>query len=29
MHAQHPDIAARWDKKYGGKIVKKKKKKTT
>jgi hypothetical protein len=27
MHAKHPDIAARWDKKYGGKIVKKKKKK--
>ena len=25
MHAKHPDIAARWDKKYGGKIVKKKK----
>lgn len=21
MHARHPDIAARWDKKYGGKIV--------
>jgi hypothetical protein len=20
MHAQHPDIAARWDKKYGGKV---------
>lgn len=27
MHAQHPEIAARWDKKYGGKIVKAKKKK--
>ncbi len=27
MHAKHPDIAKRWDKKYGGKIVKKKKKK--
>lgn len=27
MHAQHPEIAARWDEKYGGKIVKKKKKK--
>ena len=26
MHAQHPEIAARWDKKYGGKIMKKKKK---
>jgi hypothetical protein len=24
MHAKHPDIAARWDKKYGGKVVKKK-----
>lgn len=20
MHAKHPEIAARWDKKYGGKI---------
>jgi len=27
MHIHHPEIAARWDKKYGGKIVKKKKKK--
>lgn len=27
MHAMHPDIAKRWDKKYGGKIVKGKKKK--
>ena len=27
MHAQEPEIAARWDKKYGGKIVAKKKKK--
>jgi hypothetical protein len=26
MHAQHPEIAARWDKKYGGKIEGKKKK---
>ena len=26
MHARHPKIAARWDKKYGGKIVKSKKK---
>jgi hypothetical protein len=26
MHAKHPDIAKRWDKKYGGKIVKGKKK---
>jgi hypothetical protein len=24
MHARHPKIAARWDKKYGGKVVKKK-----
>jgi len=24
MHAKHPKIAAKWDKKYGGKIVKKK-----
>lgn len=23
MHAKHPEIAARWDKKYGGKIRKK------
>jgi hypothetical protein len=23
MHARHPEIAARWDKKYGGKVVKK------
>jgi len=27
MHARHPDIAARWDRKYGGKVVKKKRKK--
>ena len=27
MHAKHPDIAAKWDKEYGGKIIKKKKKK--
>jgi hypothetical protein len=26
MHARHPDIAARWDSEYGGKIVKKGKK---
>ena len=26
MHAKHPDIAKRWDTKYGSKIVKKKKK---
>jgi hypothetical protein len=26
MHARHPEIAARWDKKYGGKIQPKKKK---
>lgn len=25
MHAKHPEIAARWDAKYGGKIMKKKK----
>ncbi len=23
MHIHHPKIAAKWDKKYGGKIVKK------
>jgi hypothetical protein len=28
MHIHHPDIAARWDKKYGGKIAKKKAKKS-
>lgn len=27
MHAKHPTIAKRWDKKYGGKVVKKAKKK--
>lgn len=27
MHAKHPKIAAKWDKRYGGKIVKKKAKK--
>jgi len=27
MHARHPEIAARWDRKYGGKVVKKRKKK--
>jgi hypothetical protein len=21
MHAKHPQIAAKWDKKYGGKVV--------
>lgn len=26
MHARHPGIAKRWDKKYGGKIVPKRKK---
>lgn len=26
MHAKHPGVAKRWDKKYGSKIVKKKKK---
>jgi len=25
MHVQHPDIAARWDKEYGGKVTGKKK----
>lgn len=25
MHAKHPDIAARWDKEYGGKVQPKKK----
>jgi len=24
MHVHHPKIAKKWDKKYGGKIVKKK-----
>ena len=23
MHAKHPGIAARWDREYGGKVVKK------
>lgn len=27
MHAVHPDIAARWDAEYGGKIVPKRKRK--
>lgn len=27
MHIHHPKIAKKWDKKYGGKIVPKKKKK--
>ena len=27
MHIRHPRIAKRWDKRYGGKIVKSKKKK--
>jgi hypothetical protein len=26
MHVHHPKVAAKWDKKYGGKIVKKRKK---
>ena len=26
MHAKHPNIAKKWDKTYGGKIIKKKKK---
>ena len=25
MHAKHPKIAAKWDKKYGGKVAPKKK----
>ena len=25
MHIHHPEIASRWDEKYGGKVVKKKK----
>jgi len=29
MHIHHPEIAKRWDKKYGGKIVPKKKRKPT
>jgi len=29
MHAKHPKIAKRWDKKYGGKIAPKKKKKVS
>lgn len=24
MHAKHPEIAKKWDAKYGGKVVKKK-----
>jgi hypothetical protein len=27
MHAKHPGIAKKWDAKYGGKVVKKKRKK--
>lgn len=27
LHAKHPQIAAKWDKKYGGKVASKKKKK--
>ena len=27
LHARHPELAARWDKKYGGKIKAKKKRK--
>ena len=27
MHAQHPEITEKWDKKYGGKIMAAKKKK--
>jgi hypothetical protein len=28
MHAKHPDIAARWDREYGGKVKAKVKRKT-
>ena len=28
MHIHHPEIARRWDKEYGGKIIGKKKKST-
>ena len=24
LHAKHPEIAARWDRKYGGRVVKSK-----
>jgi hypothetical protein len=24
MHARHPEIAARWDRKYGGKVKRRK-----
>jgi hypothetical protein len=27
MHVKHPKIAKRWDRKYGGRIVRKKKRK--
>lgn len=27
MHAKHPDVAARWDKEYGGKVASKSTKK--
>lgn len=27
LHAKKPKLAAKWDKKYGGKVVKKKRKK--
>lgn len=29
MHIHHPEIAREWDKKYGGKVVKKKRKQTS
>lgn len=29
MHAKHPEIAKRWDKKYGGKVKKAKRGKTS
>jgi len=28
MHVRHPDIAARWDREYGGKVVPKKRRRT-
>lgn len=27
MHAKHPEIAERWDRKYGGKVQRRKKRK--
>ena len=28
MHAKHPEIAKKWDRKYGGKVVKSRKRKS-